>query len=166
MNSVCRHKGPFRLNRIILVVLVLAALVAVRVHFRFAVVIGTSMLPRFQTGDFLLVDQHAYRSSAPQRGDVVLARYGKELIVKRVVAVPGEEVALRRGRLYINGAPFPEKHPIRPGALNISPGRLFPGKFALLGDNREAGMYEGVHAVISQREILGRVVWSIGLHNL
>jgi signal peptidase I len=97
------------------------------------------------------------------RGDVVLARYNRELIVKRVVGLPGEEVALKQGQLYINGRAMAEEQPLEPGGLAISRGRLLEGKFALLGDNRSLGTYTTVHAVVSKAEIIGKVAWTLHL---
>ena len=57
-------------------------------------------------GDRVLIDRWAYVRSDPQRGDVVAfvdpSRTG-ELAVKRVVGLPSEAIAIRRGELYING---------------------------------------------------------------
>jgi signal peptidase I len=129
-------------------------------HFRLALVVGESMCPQYHTGDLLLVDRSAYREVEPQRGDIVVARYGREIIVKRVVGLPGEEVALHHGHLYVNGAPMPERHAIEPGTVEISPGILFAGKFALLGDNRALPITLLVHAVVSKEELVGKVVGS------
>jgi signal peptidase I len=155
-----------RLAGILALALLLVLLGWVRSDYRLAVVIGDSMLPHLRTGDLLLVDKRAYLQADPRRDDVVVAQYGPELIVKRIVALPGEKVALRNGKLYLDGLAVRERHPIQAGPLNISEGRLLPGRFALLGDNREAGLYQSVHAVLGKSEIIGRVICSVPLHHL
>jgi nickel-type superoxide dismutase maturation protease len=64
---------------------------------------GKSMEPALVDGSFVLVDPQAYRTRAPQAGDVVLARhpYVRDLcLVKRVAAAPREgRVALTGDRL-------------------------------------------------------------------
>jgi signal peptidase I len=81
------------------------------------------------------------------------------LVVKRVVGLPGEEVAVKRGRLYINGRRVNENHTIYPGYLNVGQGKLLPGDFATLGDNRAVSPATAVHPIITQADILGKVVF-------
>jgi signal peptidase I len=84
-------------------------------------VVGPSMLPTFEVGDRILVNRLAYgvalpftktrlAPSAPQRGDLVVFRAhglrgvkGADLVVKRVIGVPGDYIALMEGALTING---------------------------------------------------------------
>jgi signal peptidase I len=126
-------------------------------------VLGESMLPGFRTGDILLVDTRLYRKSAPKRGDIVVARHRHELIVKRVVGLPGEDVEIRHGRLHLQGQRVREPYAIEPGLLNVGRGRLFDGKFALCGDNRAIPAAQVVHAIVSQPQIAGKVVFSLRL---
>ena len=74
-------------------------------------VVGMSMYPTLAPGEYVLCDRFAYRSSPPQRGDVVLARglavEGKA-VVKRVAAVPGDRVEIDDGALLVNGKPARE----------------------------------------------------------
>lgn len=142
-------------------------LLGLRAHFCLCLVKGESMLPGLRSGDLLLVDRLAYRMAAPQRGDVVVARDRADLIVKRVVGLPGDEVELDRGRLYVNGRPLAEAYPVQPGALSLGKGRLFEDRYALLGDNRSLPVSLTVHAVVSKEQIVGKVVatlrfWPIG----
>ena len=138
-----------------------AAVALLRVHFRLAVVTGDSMSQTFHTGDLLLVSRDAYRTANPQRGDVVVACHRKELIVKRVVGLPGEEVELKDGQLQINGTAVPEDYALEQGSLGVEKGRLFEGKFALLGDNRNLPLVQCVHAVVPKEAIVGKVIFSV-----
>jgi signal peptidase I len=128
--------------------------------FKVAVVIGVSMQPTLQSGDLLVVDRRAYDRSQPRRGDIVLARYRDGWIIKRVVGLPGEEVELKRGTLFINGARTRENHPIEPGLLSIAKGKLFDEDFATLGDNRAVPPVLAVHPILSKNEIVGKVIFS------
>src|ERR1041385_7267973 len=74
-----------------------------RAHYRFGIVVGDSMAPTLAAGDVLLVDKRAYDRAEPSRGDIVLVHSSKGFVVKRVVGLPGEEVEVRHGSLYING---------------------------------------------------------------
>jgi len=65
---------------------------------------SSSSLPNFVT----LPDSERILGALPQRGDVVVFRWPgdrSEIWVKRVVGLPGDRVAMRDGRLWINGAP-------------------------------------------------------------
>jgi signal peptidase I len=98
--------------------------VALMVVFRSAiadynVVPSGSMMPTVLIGDRILVNKMAYdlrvplthisllRISQPQRGDIVTvdSREAKELLLKRVIGLPGDVVELRDNVLYINGKP-------------------------------------------------------------
>lgn len=118
------------------------------------------MAPTYATGDVLLINKRAYAEREPQRGDIVVARVMNGLIVKRLVGLPGEKVEVQDGRVLVEQEPLAEVHSVKPGALDIGPGRLAPGKYALLGDNRAMGAGATVHAVVPKERILGRVVFS------
>jgi signal peptidase I len=141
----------------------LIILVVLGSNFELVIVKGVSMQPAFRTGDLLLVYKRAYRRTEPHRADIVVARYRNDLIVKRVVGLPGEEVEVQRGSLLINGIPNIEGYGIEPGYLTIEKGKLFDGKFALLGDNRALRLPTAIHAVVSKEDIIGKVVFSICL---
>lgn len=126
--------------------------------YRLVFVSGESMLPTLQSGNLLLVDKRAYDQVEPDRGDIVVARNAGDLIVKRVVGHSGEEVEVKHGRLYVNGARARENHAIYPGLLCVGPGKLLPGDFATLGDNRAVSPVTAVHPIITEADILGKVV--------
>jgi len=80
-----------------------------------------SMMPTLRDGDFILVNKFAYGIrlpvintkiidiGEPQRGDVVVFRYPEDPAVdyiKRIVGLPGDHIAYRDKRLYINGEPL------------------------------------------------------------
>ena len=117
------------------------------------------MLPTLHTGDLLLIEKRAYRHTNPERGDIVVVQYGRELIVKRIIGLPGEDVEVRTGTVYINQAPLAEKDVIQAGPLQIGGGRLLSGKFAVLGDNR--ALLSPVHAIVSRPQLIGKVTYRI-----
>ncbi len=62
-------------------------------------VASESMLPTLEAGDRLFVNKLAL----PERGDVVVFEHASARFVKRIVALPGERVAVRGGRVFVNG---------------------------------------------------------------
>ncbi len=135
----------------------------VRAHFVLSIAKGESMLPGVRSGDLVLVDKLAYRGKNPERGDIVVAREGNDLIVKRIVGLPGEEVELRQGKLYVNQRSLTEAYAVEPGWLSLRKGRLLEDRYALLGDNRSVSDSVFVHAVVSKDQILGKVIHSLRL---
>ena len=99
-----------------------------------------SMTPTLLTGDFILVDKHAYGlrnpfdnerwtgAGTPARGDVAVFRYPhdpSQRYVKRIVGLPGDVVEIRDGELILNGRPTP----LRAEAIVVdtgSPGPAVP----------------------------------------
>ncbi len=82
-----------------------------------------SMMPTLLVGDFILVNKFAYglrlpvlnrkvvEIGEPERGDVVVFKYPRDPSVdyiKRIVGLPGDEIAYRNKTLYINGRPQPQ----------------------------------------------------------
>src|SRR5712671_5910053 len=66
---------------------------------------GTSMLPVLEDEDRLVVNKLAYRVGEIQRGDVVVFLYPhdhEKSYIKRVIAVPGDDLKIDHGRVYVN----------------------------------------------------------------
>ncbi len=91
------------------VIAVLAVLVALAVQawlvkpYRIP---SESMLDTLRPGDRVLVNRIVYHVREPGRGDVIVFRYPEDpslVFIKRVVGVPGDELEIRNGRLYVNG---------------------------------------------------------------
>src|ERR687893_1882874 len=66
---------------------------------------SASMVPTLKYGDRVLVNKFIYRFTEPERADVVVFKSvqdDEQDLIKRVVGVPGDEVAVRGGRLFVN----------------------------------------------------------------
>src|SRR5574343_1980535 len=108
-----------------------------------------SMIPTLLVGDLILVNKFTYgvrlpvihtkvtEGKAPQRGDVVVFRYPPQPsldYIKRVVGVPGDEVAYLNKRLTVNGQPVPTQD--LPDYLEDSSLRYFKQFEEQLGEHR------------------------------
>lgn len=104
---------------------------------------GACMQPTLYTGQRVFIFKLAYLFSQPQRGDIIVFRYPLDPskdYVKRVIALPGETVAIRGGVVFVNGRRLDE------GAWPVTrdrarypdyPERVVPeGELFVLGDNR------------------------------
>jgi signal peptidase I len=102
---------------------------------------GRCMEPRLYTGERILGDKWTLRHRPPRRGEVVIFACPadpSQLYIKRVVALGGEMVTLRRGVVYVNGRPLPEPYLVQPGRGDFGPHRVIDGRYFVLGDNRDA----------------------------
>lgn len=115
------------------------AMITRRFLFLLAVVKGNSMLNTLRNRDVLFALRRE-RCGKLQRFDIVLCRYPnrRQLFVKRVVALPGECVAIADGILRIDGAPVEEPASMRPVRRDMVERRLGVGEYFVMGDNRPA----------------------------
>ena len=74
---------------------------------------GTSMLPMLEDQDRLFINKIAYRVGEIHRGDVVVFLYPhdhQKSYIKRVIALPGDDLRIEHGRVYVNGARVTERY--------------------------------------------------------
>lgn len=73
-------------------------------------VVGESMLPTLVPGEKLLINKMAYTFSNPKRGDVCVFLPDSEgkNYVKRIIALPGETIDIKDGKVYIDGTMLDE----------------------------------------------------------
>jgi signal peptidase I len=65
-----------------------------------------SLKPTLLIGDFILVDKHWAKTSAPERGDLIVFRHPQSpdlSYIERCVALPGETIEIRNGSVWVNG---------------------------------------------------------------
>lgn len=143
-------------------VLAPALFLAVVIHFFLAqatVVYGQSMAPNLEPFQRLIIDKISYRLHPPQRHDIVVLDLPNvdELLVKRVVGLPGEEVEIRRGVVYVAGQPLPEPYPHGTPVYDMPAIRLGPLSYFVLGDNRGNSNDSRFFGPVTADEIIGRV---------
>src|ERR1700735_397934 len=74
---------------------------------------GTSMLPMLEDQDRLFINKMAYRVGEIHRGDVVVFQYPRDhakSYIKRVIALPGDELRIDHGQVFVNGSRVEEKY--------------------------------------------------------
>ncbi|WP_255460998.1 signal peptidase I [Edaphobacter albus] len=102
---------------------------------------GTSMLPVLEDQDRLFVNKLAYRVGEIHRGDVVVFLYPRDRqksYIKRVIALPGDDLKIDHGRVYVNGTPLTEKYvPPRFEDSRSLPEMIVPEhEYFVMGDHR------------------------------
>lgn len=84
-----------------------------------------SMAPTLWPGDYFLTASQAYRSSEPERGDVIVFERpngGGDTYVKRLVGLPGDRIQISGGVLEINGVPVDRQPLPQEAGLQVSVG--------------------------------------------
>jgi signal peptidase I len=122
---------------------------------------GTSMSPELRDGERILVNKFLYYFGDVARGDVVVFWYPEDpqlSFIKRVVALPGETVEIRSGRVFVNDMPIDEPYVSSANADLRSFPRLEvrPGHFFVLGDNRKGSNDSRSWGLVPERYIYGK----------
>lgn len=102
---------------------------------------GTSMVPTLHNQEYILVNKVDYLLESPRRGDIIVFRAVPALqptrdFVKRIIGVPGDTVAVRGGRVYVNRHPLREPYISEAPNYVFGPRRVPKGDYFVLGDNR------------------------------
>lgn len=121
---------------------------------------SSSMEPTLSPGDHVLVNKFVYYFGDPHRGDIIVFKYpldpSKDFI-KRVIAVEGETVQVKDGRVYINGKPLKEKYVIsKHDPSNFGPVKVAKGKIFVLGDNRVSSFDSRIFGFLPRKNVLGK----------
>ncbi len=149
--------------------IVLALLVRATL-FRMYAIPSQSMAPTLQAGDQIIVTPYRTPFSAiPQRGDVVVFHSpikADELMVKRIIAVPGDLIEAHNGRVYIGGHALPEPYLSRVAASGaIAPQIIAPNCYFVAGDNRGNSWDSRNWGLLPRSLVVGRarmILWSWG----
>ncbi len=76
-----------------------------------------SMQPTLDENDFLIINRLLYTRGTPARGDIIVFESNQmdnngdqKLLIKRIIGLPGEEIEIRGGQVYINEEPLAEPY--------------------------------------------------------
>ena len=126
---------------------------------------GDGMVPTVTDRQMLLVNRLSYtRGGTPQRGDLIVFEAPlrtRTIYVKRIIALPGDTVAIRQGIVSVNGQPIDEpyinakttyQYPLAgQGPMPIPAGHVF-----VLGDNRNNSVDSHVYGPVAIDAIIGK----------
>lgn len=128
------------------------------------VVSGSSMVPTFQDGQYLIVDEISYRLGEPERGDVVIFRYPKDpskFFIKRIIGLPGETIDIDGNEVTItnnkneNGMQLSQPY-LRTVSNSKSHMILDNDEYFVMGDNRPGSSDSRTWGAVERKFIVGR----------
>lgn len=122
---------------------------------------GVSMEPTYHDGGLNLINRPLYLLREPRRGDVVaVGTTGWHIMYcKRIIALPGETLAIRRGMVFINGQPLAESYVKARDPWEVAPVQLGVGEVFVIGDNRGMDQQLHVFGKVERRKLLGTMLW-------
>ncbi len=135
-----------------------------------------SMLPTIQVNDRVITNLQGYAISSPQRRDIVMFNPTEKLqqdgfsdpFMKRIIGLPGEQIALKNGGVYINGKLLQEVY-LAKGTQTTAdicgvaapflstPQKIPPDAYLVLGDNRDNSYDSRCWGVVPRSSLIGKV---------
>lgn len=125
---------------------------------------GESMIPNFNDGEYLIIDEISYRFSDPNRGDVIVFRFPEnpsQFFIKRIIGLPGEKIVIENGEVIITNKKNPTGFELEetyliettPGSVEI---KLDLNEYFVLGDNRDSSSDSRRWGPLAEHFIIGR----------
>lgn len=177
---------------ILIVVALVVAIIIKTFFFQAFYIPSGSMIPTLEINDRVLVNKLSYRFGAVERGDIlvfdspeaievdrsfpsrVIRSIGEAtgltspdtVLIKRVIALPGETVMIKDNQVYVNGNPIAE--PYLPDGTNMrdfDETTVEADHVFMMGDNRNQSRDSRVFGAIPREDIVGRAfvtVWPPG----
>jgi signal peptidase I len=118
-------------------------------------IIGSSMSPTYKDGSYNFINKVAYATKMPRLGDVIACEAEGDLILKRIIALPGDTVSIHNGVIQINGAPIHDNFARSKVPWEMDKIFLKPNEFWVIGDNRANSVFCKIH----KSQILGKIIF-------
>lgn len=125
-----------------------------------------SMKNTIQPGDKVIGFRLSYKFNEPERGDIIIFKYPDDetkLYIKRVIGLPGEEIEIKGGKVYVNGVAEPLEEPYikdEPQG-DFGPYEVPEDAYFVMGDNRnnswDARFWD--NTFVKKEKILGKALF-------
>lgn len=120
-----------------------------------------SMLPTIRVGDRLIIDKLTYRFREPRRGEIITFRSPPssgldEVMIKRVIGLPGDTICIKSGTVYLNGKPLTEPYELDRPIQDYGPVTVPSGSLFVMGDNRNNSFDSRYWGCVPRKLVEGR----------
>ena len=105
-------------------------------------------------------DGSSFLFHTPSRGEIVVFRFPRDIskdYVKRIIGLPGELIAIKRGEVLVNGQPLEEPYVVHNDRTNMNPILVPEDTYFVLGDNRDVSSDSRNWGVVPLDNIIGKV---------
>ena len=120
---------------------------------------GQSMEPCLHENERVIIDLVSLRWREPHRGEIIVLRLpnrNSDPLIKRVIGLPGDWVAIRNGAVYVNDVQLDEPY-LDQATLGEMARTLVPEEHVLvLGDNRRASNDSRAFGMVPYEDIIGK----------
>lgn len=125
---------------------------------------SSSMEPTLQINDRLIIEKISYRLRSPERGEIVVfnptdalkEKNFHDAFIKRIIGLPGDEVKVSQGNVYVNGEMLDENYIAAPPAYEYGPVKVPEDQYLVLGDNRNNSYDSHYWGFVPREKLLGR----------
>lgn len=150
-------------------IVIIALIIVIPIRYFFFqpfFVVGQSMQPNFENGDYLIIDEISYRFREPERGEVLVFKYPEnpsQRYIKRIIGLPEETIEIKDGKITIyndekqwtlNESDYLPSFLKTSGYTKIS---LSQNEYFVLGDNRTLSSDSRRWGPLPKKDIIGRV---------
>lgn len=128
---------------------------------------GQGMAPNYVDGQYYLTNKFTYKAGVPQRGDVIVFKAPTKPEVdyfKRIIGLPGEEIEIRDGKVYINNQELSETYLASGTYTNVGTFmtegqkvKIPENQYFVLGDNRNHSSDSREWGFVPKENIVGRM---------
>jgi signal peptidase I len=125
---------------------------------------SSAMIPTLQINDRFIVNKLEYRFKNPQRKDIIVFNPTEtlqkqnyhEAFIKRIVGLPGENLEIKAGKVYINARPLQEDYIFEPPKYQSVLIKIPSDSYFVLGDNRNNSFDSHIWGFVPRDRIIGK----------
>ena len=157
MSDATRYKIVSFFKELVPYVVILIFVILIKTYIITPIrVNGDSMNPTLEDGEIMILDIVSYKLKGLKRFDIVVINQGRELIIKRVIGLPGEKIKYKDGDLYINGNKVEDPYSTGSGFTEDFELTIPKDEYYVLGDNRGNSLDSRVFGTFTKKQVLGK----------
>ncbi len=115
---------------------------------------GDSMNETLYDKEIMLLNKYIYNFEDVERFDIVVVKYEKSKLIKRVIGLPGETIEYKDSKLYIDGEVIEEPY-IKEETLDFVTKEIPQNCYFIMGDNRDDSLDSRYFGCVNKKDVLG-----------